>query len=177
MKKLKLVFIVLCIGGVVSCGEKQDIKIPVDEIPSHAVEKLVTIDASTTFQTIAGFGASDAWQPAWVGKHWTESRDRISELLFSRDIGEGQPKGIGLSMWRVNLGAGSAEQGNNSGIETISRRAESYLKENGVYDWNSSEGQRYFMQRALQLGVEKFILFSNSPLVQYTYNGEAHSVR
>lgn len=177
MKKLKLLTIALCMGGVVSCGERQDPTIPDDGIPSHAVEKTVSIDVTDTYQTITGFGASDAWQPAWVGKAWTGSRDRISELLFSRDIGGGQPKGIGLSMWRVNLGAGSAEQGDASGIETISRRAESYLDEKGVYDWNKSEGQRYFMQRALQHGVEKFILFSNSPLVQYTYNGQARSDR
>ena len=30
-------------------------------------------------------------------------------------------------MWRVNLGGGSAEQGEASGIEDKSRRAESYL--------------------------------------------------
>ena len=81
-----------------------------------SVEKRVTIDAGQTFQKMVGFGASDCWTPAYIGKYWTSGRDRISELLFSSEIVDGQPKGIGLSMWRVNLGGGSTEQGDESGI-------------------------------------------------------------
>lgn len=142
-----------------------------------AVDKNVTIDITATYQTMAGFGASDCWMPAWVGKYWTTGRERISEMLFSQEIADGQPKGIGLSMWRVNTGAGSAEQGDASGITTVARRAESFMAADGTLDWSKCEGQRYFMERAKDLGVEKFVLFSNSPLVQYTYNGQARSDR
>lgn len=145
--------------------------------PSGSVEKLVTLDADRSFQTITGFGASDCWMPAYVGKSWTGSREGISELLFSSEIAGGQPKGIALSQWRVNLGGGSAEQGDMSGIEDASRRAFSYIGEDGSLDWTRCEGQRYFMERAKSLGCNDFILFSNSPLVQYTYNGKALSGR
>ena len=97
------------------------------DTPSASVEKTVTINAGQTFQTIKGFAASDCWTPAFVGKYWTNNRNEIAELLFSSEITDGQPKGIGLSMWRVNMGGGSMEQGDESGISNVSRRAESYL--------------------------------------------------
>lgn len=53
---------------------------------------------------------------------------------FSSEIVGGKPKGIGLSQWRVNLGGGSAAQGEASGIEDKSRRAESYLTDDLTYD-------------------------------------------
>lgn len=143
--------------------------------PTTSVEKSVTADAGQLFQTMAGFGASDCWAPTFVGKNWTGSRDKISELLFSSQIESGQPKGIGLSMWRVNLGGGSYEQGDASGIEDKSRRAESYLNNDGTLDWTRCEGQRYFLQRAKELGCESIVLFSNTPPVQYTSNGKGFS--
>lgn len=141
-----------------------------------AVTKNVTITPTLTFQTIQGIGASDCWMGNWVGRDWTSSREGIATLLFSQKITDGQPEGIGLSMWRVNLGAGSAEIGDKSGVKTVHRRAESFLSGNG-YDWTKCEGQQYFMERAKELGTEKFVLFSNSPLVQYTYNGQARNDR
>lgn len=98
-------------------------------------------------------------------------------MLFSSDIENGKPKGIGLSQWRVNLGGGSAEQGDNSGIEDKTRRAESYLTDNLTMDWNRCEGQRYFMSRAKELGCNNVVLFSNTPPVQFTYNGKGFSAR
>ena len=146
------------------------------DLSQIAVTKLVTINAATQYQTIAGFGASDAWSPETVGTLWTAGRDGISEALFSREIVNGQPRGIGLSMWRVNLGGGTAEQGDESGIEDATRRAQSYLNEEGTdYDWTKCAGQRYFLDRAKTFGVEKVVLFSNTPPVQYTLNGKGYS--
>ncbi|MGP1536601.1 glycoside hydrolase [Bacteroides heparinolyticus] len=164
---------------IVSCGGDSASQpvIPEPEQPGipNSVEKLVSIDACQTFQTIAGFGASDCWSPAYVGKSWTAGRAGISELLFSSEIVNGQPRGIGLSQWRVNLGGGSAAQGLASGIEEKSRRAESYLTDNLTLDWSRCQGQRYFMSRAKELGCNNFVLFSNTPPVQYTYNGKGFS--
>lgn len=145
--------------------------------PVASVEKLVTINAGRTYQTLAGFGASDCWTPSYVGQYWTGSRDRITELLFSNEIEAGNPKGIGLSMWRVNLGGGTAAQGDASGITDKSRRAESYLTDALTMDWTRCEGQRYFLNRATALGCESIVLFSNTPPVQYTYNGRGYSNR
>src|SRR6185503_1377987 len=64
----------------------------------------IQIDSRTSFQTIDGFGASDAWQCQFVGENWPlDKRDHIADLLFSRDVDpQGNPKGIGLSIWRFN---------------------------------------------------------------------------
>lgn len=146
-----------------------------DEPTGPSVEKSVTIHAEETFQAITAFGASDCWIPAFVGKKWTSTRDKISELLFSSEMKDGQPQGIGLTEWRVNLGGGTMEQGEASGLKDKTRRAESYLTDQLTLDWNRCEGQRYFMSRAKQLGCNRFTLFSNTPPVQYTSNGKGFS--
>lgn len=141
------------------------------------------VDASVRYQTIEGFSASDCWAPAVIGRHWTNSRDGIAELLFSRELKDGQPTGIGLSMWRTNLGAGSWEQGlaSNIGVDNgqdgynYYRRAESYLNDDLTYDWSRCQGQRFFLDKAKEYGLESIVLFSNSPNVQFTRNGKAYS--
>lgn len=177
--KFRYLFIYLLSLSVTSCSSDSPSALDNPDQPGTitSVEKSVTINAGLTYQTIVGFGASDCWSPAYVGKHWTSGRDKISELLFSSVIESGKPKGIGLSMWRVNLGGGSAEQGDASGINDKSRRAESYLTNDLSLDWTRCEGQRYFMSRAKELGCDNFVLFSNTPPVQYTYNGKGFSAR
>lgn len=166
----------LCLASISCSDNTTEAPLPDDDdIPEVSVAKSVTINPEIKYQTIKGFAASDCWSPAYIGKYWTNSREGITELLFSSEIADGQPKGIGLSQWRVNLGGGSMEQGDESGIEDKSRRAESYLDDNLNYDWNKCEGQRYFMSRAKELGCSNFILFSNTPPVQYTYNGKGFS--
>lgn len=135
----------------------------------------VTISPNTTYQTIEDFGASDCWTADFVGKHFSEAeKEKSARWLFSRELdSKGNPEGIGLSMWRINLGAGSAEQGNGSGIEDVTRRGYCYLDAKGTYDWTKSAGQQYFMQQAKKYGVDHYLLFSNSAPVQFTKNGKA----
>lgn len=150
----------------------------VSPVPSFTcVTTSTAVDVSRRYQKMEGFGASDCWLPNLIGEYWTSNRGDIARWLFSRDIIDGQPQGIGLSMWRVNLGAGTSEIGISSGIDNDNafNRAESYLDRNGNYDWNKCAGQRYFMEQALNNGCESFILFSNSPLVQWTKNGQGRS--
>ena len=135
----------------------------------------VTISPNTTYQTIEDFGASDCWTADFVGKHFSEAeKEKSARWLFSRELdSNGNPEGIGLSMWRINLGAGSAEQGNGSGIDDVTRRGYCYLDAKGTYDWTKSAGQQYFMQQAKKYGVDHFLLFCNSAPVQFTKNGKA----
>lgn len=178
MMTFKYILCLPLIATLLACSDDgPDTPDPGTDEPGTSVEKSVSINAGQTFQTLAGFGASDCWMPAYVGKYWTSGRDKISELLFSSEIQSGNPKGIGLSMWRVNLGGGSAGQGDDSGIEDKSRRAESYLTDDLSFDWTRCEGQRYFMNRAKEFGCESMVLFSNTPPVQYTYNGKGFSNR
>lgn len=137
----------------------------------------IHIDTNKKFQQIDGFGASDAWSTKFIGKNWPlEEREKIADLLFSQQFDQqGNPQGIGLSIWRFNLGAGSFEQGQESKIADTWRREESFLNQDGTYDWNKCYGQQWFLSAAKKRGVEKVILFANSPLVQFTNNGKAYS--
>ena len=69
----------------------------------------VTINPSEQKQTIEYFAAADAWSGDFVGKYWSEvSKQKIADWLFSQEYDEsGNPKGAGLSAWRVNLGGGT----------------------------------------------------------------------
>lgn len=136
----------------------------------------LTIDTRTTFQTIDNFGASDAWACQFAGQWPNAQKDSIADWLFSLDtLADGSPKGIGLSMWRFNLGAGSAQQGDSSGIRDEWRRAESLTGADGQFDWNLQAGQQWFLRAAKQRGVPQFLLFLNSPPIAYTNNQRAYT--
>ena len=100
----------------------------------------------------------------------------MADLLFSQEMdGKGNPKGIGLSIWRYNLGAGSADQGVSSGIGDAWRRGQSFLQADGSYDWSAMSGQVWFAKAAKERNVEKLLLFCNSPHVSMTRNRKAYS--
>ena len=116
--------------------------------------------------------------PNIIGQYWGGNRMQLARMLFSSNINGGNPVGIGLSQWRVNLGAGTANDANGGGIDSdnANNRAESYLTTAGTYDWTRCAGQRYFMEQAKNMNPEmQFVLFSNSPLIQFTKNGLGHS--
>jgi len=137
---------------------------------------VVRIDAAHPAQTVANFAASDAWACQFVGQWPAAKKEAIADLLFSQGLGPGgQPKGIGLSMWRFNVGAGSAEQGTASDIKDEWRRAESFLQPDGSYDFTRQAGQRWFVEAAKRRGVPQFLAFLNSPPVSLTVNGKAHA--
>lgn len=135
------------------------------------------INITQKYQTMSGFSASDAWIPNNIGKYWNESeKEGIAELLFSTEIKDHQPKGIGLSMWRFDIGGCTADQGDSSDIQDINRRAECFFNERLQYDFESKHiGQKYFLEKAYNYGCRIFVLFSNSPPVYYTYNGKGYS--
>jgi O-glycosyl hydrolase len=134
-----------------------------------------TVNLDQTYQTIHSFGASDCWGIKYIGKNWPEvKRNEIADLLFSKDVNaDGNPKGIGLSMWRTNIGAGSYEQGSSSNISSDWRREESYLSADGAYNWTKQAGNRWFLKAAKDRGVENLLAFSISPPVLLTKNGYA----
>lgn len=63
-----------------------------------------------------------------------EKQNQIADWLFSTENDEnGQPKGIGLSLWRFNVGAGSAGQGEASEISSPWMRTECFLNSPPVF--------------------------------------------
>ena len=163
MKRLVFLAVLTCLAVSAAAGPNE--------------VKKVKIDPQQRFQTIEFFGAADAWSGNFVGKYWAEnSKKKIADYLFSQETDpSGNPVGIGLSIWRVNLGAGTLEQA-GADIYPYQRRAESYLSLDGnSYDWGKCAGNEYFMDAAKERGCNQFILFSNSPLVQYTKNGKGYA--
>lgn len=145
--------------------------------PRRITPIVVTLHPDRSFQTIRSFGASDAWSIQFLGQYWPkEQRARAADLLFStEERPDGSPTGIGLSAYRFEIGAGSAAPGDSSRITDRWRRATSFLKRDGTYDWTQQAGQRAFMKEAKARGVSTFIGFVNSPPTALTRNGRAHS--
>ena len=173
-KNLKYVFLFLITAFLYLDANCNDEK---EKSTSSSTEIIINIDPDSTYQEMDGFGASDAWSFKYIGSNWPEEKRRqIADLLFSQDTNsDGNPKGIGLSIWRFNIGAGSLEQGNNSNISDPWRREECFLLSDGSYDWGKQAGQQWFLKAAKERGTEKILMFSNSPPVNYTNNGKAFS--
>lgn len=143
----------------------------------HAAgQTAITFNENTVYQTIDNFAASDCWNTEYVGRYFsTANKEKVARWLFSTETDElGNPLGIGLTSWRVNLGAGSSRQGDKSGIEDETRRVDCFQLADGTYDWTRCPGQQYFMAKAKEYGVKDFVLFSNSAPVHFTQNGYAH---
>ncbi len=152
-----------CLGGAVVGQVK----------PPFVRSQPVVIDFRQQGQRIDNIGASGCWFSESIGKYWPkEKKEQIAEWLFSREIdASGNPKGIGMSVFRFNIGGGTAEQGDSSGIRMVPRRVECFQRPDGTYDWSKQEGYLWFVRQAKRYGVEQLIAFSNTPPVQMTSNG------
>lgn len=134
----------------------------------------IRLSENEKYGKFEGFGASGAWWAQEVGG-WTHTdsdsglsvRDRISQLLYSKD------EGIGLRTYRYNIGAGSKESGKGD-IGNPLRRTESFGKGDGKYDFTRDKNAVYMMKQAAKDGADEIILFVNSPIESLTKNGMSH---
>lgn len=132
------------------------------------------INEDSSYQTIESFGASGSWWSQYVGgwdKPFGDStipvREEIANLLYSRE------NGIGLSAYRYNLGAGSADSMNGE-IWDVNRRAQSFEVGPRKYDFTKDANAVWFLKKVVELGASEITLFSNAPLERLTVNGKAH---
>lgn len=149
----------------------------VSQYPTAPAPLVVRVQPSQTYQTLHSFGASDCWSAQFIGQNYPlAKREQLADWLFSLDTSaDGSPKGIGLSLWRFNIGAGSAEQGDSSGIRSPWRRSECFQRPDGSYDWTKQAGQQWFVEAAHKRNVPYLLGFTNSPPVQFTANGKAYA--
>ena len=118
-------------------------------------------------QTVEGFGASGAWWAQLVGGWPEETRKEIMKLLYSKT------EGLGMGVYRYNLGGGSKESG--KGKLSLGRRASSFIKEDGTYDWDRDAEAVWCMKEAARNGADEIVLFVNSPPDCWTVSGMAHA--
>lgn len=130
-------------------------------------------DRNKEYQSFTGIGASGAWWAQLVGK-WTSvqpdgtpTKDKIAALLYDKK------HGIGMNIYRYNLGAGSMESGKGS-YSDRERRAECFETAPGRYDWSRDSGAVYMMKKCVEAGADEVVLFVNSPLERLTANGMGH---
>jgi len=134
----------------------------------------IQLNPEKQFQRIEGFGASGAWWAQIVGgwEHIDPAsgkpvRDRISEMLYSRE------KGIGLQIYRYNIGGGSKRSGKGR-FSQPARRADSFDAGDAQYDWSRDAQAVYMMRQAVRDGAGEIVLFVNSPPERLTKNHKTH---
>ncbi|SFD17170.1 O-Glycosyl hydrolase [Algibacter pectinivorans] len=141
------------------------------------LEERVTLNLHNLFQEIDHFGASGGFQDQWIGKWPETSKNQVAKLLFSSEMdSQGNPEGIGLSLWRTIIGDGAADQ-SNSGFFASNwfRETECYLNANGNYDWSKQKGEQWFLSKAREYGVTKFTAWAGTPPYFMTKNGYVFS--
>lgn len=155
MKKLISVFLSI-VMILVSC---------VVPFGANAETVETTVNLNEKYQTMNGFGASACWWSQDVGE-WENAQSIIS-LLYDKK------KGIGLNIYRYNLGAGS--KGDPS-IYVPNRSTESFINVDGSYDWSKdANAQRCLAYAKNAAGNDlRVTLFCNSAPVIYTINGKGY---
>ncbi len=107
-----------------------------------------------------GFGVSGAWWAQHLGQ-WQESEtDQLLKWLFS------QEEGIGLSIYRYNIGAGSGDE-----IQDDWRRSRTMEIAEGEYDWSRDAAAITMMKRAVGYGARQIVAFANSAPARMTRSG------
>ncbi|HEC41225.1 MAG TPA: hypothetical protein ENI20_00160 [Bacteroides sp.] len=140
---------------------------------SAQAELELILDPDINYQTMHSFGASDSWAAQFFGKNYPlEKREKMAEWLFSKEFDEnGNPSGIGLSLWRFNIGTGGAQLGDSSRMHWNWRRTDCFRDADGNWDWSKQEGQQWFLNKAREYGVEYYKAIVYSPPYWWTRNG------
>jgi O-glycosyl hydrolase len=120
----------------------------------------VSILPSDKYQTMEGFGVSGAWWSQIIGGWSDENRKKIIELLFHKD------KGIGMAIYRYNIGAGNGKE-----IKDRWRRTESFKVEDGSYNWEKDKNALKVLDEINKIGVNRIVAFANSPVASMTKSG------
>lgn len=126
------------------------------------------IDPEKTYQRMESFGASSGWTIDPICSSWTEeNKNQIADLLYSTE------KGIGLSCFRFDLGAGSHISDKERIRDEFWWRATDCFKsaENAPFSWDNQLGQQWMMRAAKEREVEQYVAYVHSPPFWLTKNG------
>ncbi len=130
----------------------------------------IKINKTAVEQEVTGWGTSACWWAQAAGE--SENAEELAKLFFSEE-------GLGLNIFRYNIGAGEKENPNSRLDRNSWRSTESFLvyneeTESYEYDWNQDAGARKILDLALSYGcVDTVVLFANSPHYSMTKSGQA----
>lgn len=136
-----------------------------EKVNANAGTGVTVVDKSVSYQDIKGFGASACWWSQDVGG-W-ENSDEIIKALYDPD------EGIGLNIYRYNLGAGSK---GDEHIQIENRATESFLNADGTYNFDNDMNAQKCLSLARKYAGDdlQLTLFCNSAPVTMTSNGAAY---
>ncbi len=129
----------------------------------------IVIDKTKKYQTFEEFGTSSCW--------WAQTIDdnslarEIAKKLYSED------DGLGLKIFRYNIGGGEADNPDCRIWDTARRTESFYVLDEATgeykYDFTRDANARRMLDYAIEYGAEKIILFCNSPHFSMTKSGHA----
>ncbi len=133
----------------------------------HVIMKFNTVCKQ---QEITGWGTSAAWWAQIAGE--SESADDFAKLLYSDD-------GLGLNIYRYNVGGGEKDNPNTRLPGNEWRATESFLVYDEAtgkysYDWKKDAEAQKMLEKCLSYGnIDTVVLFANSPHYTMTESGSA----
>lgn len=111
----------------------------------------VAVNPSVSYQKWDGWGTSLCWWSHVVGTYPEPVREDIMQKFFG--------------FLKMNIARYNIPGGENPAHHHMEYRAQlpGYLSPKGEWDWDADKGQRWCLQRAKELGANRFESFSNSP--------------
>ena len=182
MKKLKflsvLIVCALLIAVIAGCAQESTLN-------PAGLENCLAVDTSARGQTITGWGASSAWWSQTVPED-SAAQQALAKALYS-------DSGLGLNIYRYNIGGGSAELDEEEGVNYVQERKAFSLFDSSKYDENLSLTENFkdrskyspdgdanavaFLRACLeQQGstIDTVVVFVNSPHYLMTASGNTH---
>lgn len=144
-------------------------QIGIFNIVSLGKTRTLGVNRYMSYAEFEGFGTSSAW---WSQTIEDENQARnIAKLLYDKN------EGLGLSIYRYNIGAGEADNP-ECRIGDRTRRTESFYYFNEKtgkweYDFSRDANAVRMMRLAVEYGASEVILFCNSPHYSMTLSGHA----
>ena len=130
----------------------------------------IKINKTSVEQEITGWGTSACWWSQIAGD--SENAEEIAKLLYSEE-------GLGLNVYRYNVGGGEKDNPNTRLPGNEWRATESFLVYNNEtgkyeYDWTQDAAAQKMLDICLDYGcIDTVVLFANSPHYSMTVSGSA----
>lgn len=131
---------------------------------------MLKFDTICTQQEITGWGTSAAWWAQVAGG--SEKAEDYAKLLYSKE-------GLGLNVYRYNVGAGEKDNPDTRLWRESWRSTESFLVYNEEtkeyeYDWSKDANAQKMLDMCLSYGcIDTVVLFANSPHYSMCVSGQA----